>query len=133
MPKGRKKADAGGADMDFVDDDDDDDPTVLPPAPAPAPAGSAKFTTSEEREDGSWQPSGELRKKKGGKNWKKRWCHLVRAAPQRFSLSRIYIAILFTLLSCRTLAGRNTILVRCGQEVSSARRTGSQVVRSKGS
>ena len=85
MPKGKKKADAGGGDMDFVDDDDDDgDPTAaLPPAPAPAPAGSAKFTTSDEREDGSWQPSGELRKKKGGKNWKKRWCHLVRTAPQR--------------------------------------------------
>jgi hypothetical protein len=79
MPKGKKSAGGGAADMDFVaGDDDEEDPTaMLPPSPAPK-AGAAKFNLSAEREDGTWQPSGELRKKKGGKNWKKRWCHIVR-------------------------------------------------------
>ena len=63
--------------MDFVDGDDDDDPTAMIPASPGPKIGAAKFNLSAEREDGTWQPSGELRKKKGGKNWKKRWCHLV--------------------------------------------------------
>ena len=63
--------------MDFVDDDSE--AVALPPAPAAAvKIGQVKFTVSAELEDGSWRPSGELRKKKGGKNWKKRWCNLVR-------------------------------------------------------
>lgn len=66
--------------MDFVDDGSE--AVALPPAPAAAiKIGQVKFTVSAELEDGSWRPSGELRKKKGGKNWKKRWCHLVRADP----------------------------------------------------
>jgi hypothetical protein len=101
MPKGKKKAGGaapGAGDVDFIEDED---PTDMPSAAAaPAKPGMAKFTTSPTLDDGSWRPSGELRKKKGGKGWKKRWCHLVRArdamrTPGK-TPSRVFVCTLLT-------------------------------------
>ena len=39
--------------------------------------GKIKFNTSTLDEHGNWRASGELRKKKQGKGWKVRYCHIV--------------------------------------------------------
>lgn len=82
MPKGKKKAAKAapsGGDMEFMEDPTAEDGGGAAPAPAPAGGGGfQKFDISPTMPDGSWRPSGELRKKKDGKGWKKRWCHLVR-------------------------------------------------------
>ena len=41
--------------------------------------GKVKFNTSTLDEHGNWRASGELRKKKQGKGWKVRYCHIVSA------------------------------------------------------
>ena len=116
MPKGKKSGGGGASDMDFVEGDDDDDPTaMLPASPAPK-AGVVKFNRSAEKEDGTWQPSGELRKKKGGKNWKKRWCHLVRGPVTVLSTSHLGCSCL-PVLRRLALLGGNKILVRSRQKV----------------
>ena len=81
MPKG-KKGGGGMGDMDFVDDEDDgEDPTAMMAQKAKAAGGGKKpmFNTSPTLPNGDWRPSMDLQKKKGGKGWKKRWCHIVSA------------------------------------------------------
>jgi hypothetical protein len=63
------------------DDDDDDDMDPMAQATTDMEEnikkGKCEFDTSKEDEHGNWRASGELRKKKAGKKWKVRYCHIV--------------------------------------------------------
>ena len=128
MPKG-KKGGGGMGDMDFVDDEDDgEDPTAMMAQKAKAAGGGKKpmFNTSPTLPNGDWRPSMDLQKKKGGKGWKKRWCHIV-SAPSADGRTRCRLCSRAS--SPFRCAGGDKVLVRGGQEVPEPRGQGSKVVR----
>ena len=115
MPKGKKKAAGGaspGGDMEFMEDPTEDGGGAAPAPAGTPPGGFQKFDTSPTLPDGSWRPSGELRKKKSGKGWKKRWCHLVRCVYASEPCAPKSRLMMRTLLRLRT--GGDKVMVRVG-------------------
>ena len=70
------------ADMEFVDggdssEGDDDSGAGAVAAMSAAQPKRPRLTDAPYNDDGSWKPQGELRKKKKGKGWKKRYVAIV--------------------------------------------------------
>lgn len=65
------------ADMEFVAGDKSDEEDSAPVAGG-EDVTPPRINDKQVDADGNWLPKGELRKKKAGKGWKKRYCCIVR-------------------------------------------------------
>jgi hypothetical protein len=71
------------ADMVVVSDSDEEEP-VQKKKKEKKVKPDAKFNIEPLDKNGNWRAMGELRKKKQGKGWKVRYCHIVRSNTPTF-------------------------------------------------